>query len=201
MCVLVAQSFLTLCNPIECNSPGSPVHGILQARILEWVVISSSRVLSYKCSLFILNTRSLLDIWFENIFSHCVGCLLLSDCVFWGMKSFQFWWSPIYFSLVVDAIGVISKEWSPNSRLSRFIPMLSPKHLLSLAFAFRDFFFFCSEFCHTLKWNSHGFTCVPHPDPPSHLPLHLIPLGLPSAPGPSACLVHPTWAGDLFHPR
>ena len=62
-------------------------------------------------------------------------------------------------------------------------------------------FFFCSEFCHTLKWNSHGFTCVPHPDPPSHLPLHPLPLGLPSAPGPSTCLMHPTWAGDLFHPR
>ena len=30
------------------------------------------------------------------------------------------------------------------------------------------FFFICSEFCHTLKWNSHGFICVPHPDPPSH---------------------------------
>ena len=57
-------------------------------------------------------------------------------------------------------------------------------------------FFFCSKFCHTLKWNSHGFTCVPHPDPPSHLPLHLLPLGLRSAPGPSACLMHPTWAGD-----
>ena len=28
------------------------------------------------------------------------------------------------------------------------------------------FFFICSEFCHTLKWNSHGFTCIPHPDPP-----------------------------------
>ena len=62
-------------------------------------------------------------------------------------------------------------------------------------------FFICSEFCHTLKWNSYEFTCVPHPDPPSHLPLHPIPLGLPSAPGPSACLNHPTWAGDLFHPR
>ena len=49
-------------------------------------------------------------------------------------------------------------------------------------------FFYCSGFCHTLKWNSHGFTCVPHPDPPSHLSLHPIPLGLPSAPGPSACL-------------
>ena len=38
---------------------------------------------------------------------------------------------------------------------------------------------------------------IPHPDPPSHLPLHPIPLGLPSAPGPSTCLMHPTWAGDL----
>ena len=59
---------------------------------------------------------------------------------------------------------------------------------------------YCSGFCHTLKWISHGFTCVPHPDPPSDLPLHPITLGLPSAPGPSTCLMHPTWAGDLFHP-
>ena len=60
---------------------------------------------------------------------------------------------------------------------------------------------YCSGFCHTLTWISHEFTCIPHPDPPSHLPLHLIPLGLPSAPGPSTCLMHPAWAGDLFHPR
>ena len=32
---------------------------------------------------------------------------------------------------------------------------------------FSLFFFICSEFCHTLKWNSHGFTYDPHPDPPS----------------------------------
>ena len=50
------------------------------------------------------------------------------------------------------------------------------------------FFFICSGFCHTLKGNSHGFTCVPHPDPPSHLPLHPLPLGFPSAPGPSTCI-------------
>ena len=60
---------------------------------------------------------------------------------------------------------------------------------------------YCSGFCHTLTWISHGYTCIPHPDPPSHLPLHPIPLGLPSTPGPSTCLMHPTWAGDLFHPR
>ena len=57
---------------------------------------------------------------------------------------------------------------------------------------------YCSGFCHTLTWISHGFTCVPHPDSPSHVPLHPIPLGLPSVPGPSTCLMHPTWAGDLF---
>ena len=68
-------------------------------------------------------------------------------------------------------------------------------------FLFFIFLFICSECCHTLKWNSHGFTWVPHPDPPSHLSLHLFPLGFPSAPGPSACLMHPTWAGDVFHPR
>ena len=43
---------------------------------------------------------------------------------------------------------------------------------------------YCSGFCHTLTWTSHVFTCIPHPDPPSHLSLHPIPLGLPSAPGP-----------------
>ena len=41
--VLVAQSCLTLCNPMECSLPGSSVHGILQARILEWVAIPFSR--------------------------------------------------------------------------------------------------------------------------------------------------------------
>ena len=30
---------------------------------------------------------------------------------------------------------------------------------------------YCSGFCHTLTWISHGVTCIPHPDPPSHLPL------------------------------
>ena len=42
-CVLVAQSCLTLCDPMDCSPPGSSVHGILQARTLEWVVIAFSR--------------------------------------------------------------------------------------------------------------------------------------------------------------
>ena len=43
MCVLVAQSYLTLCDPMDCSPPGSSVYGIFQARILQWVVISYSR--------------------------------------------------------------------------------------------------------------------------------------------------------------
>ena len=35
--VLVTESYLTLCDPMGCSPPGSSVHGILQARILEWV--------------------------------------------------------------------------------------------------------------------------------------------------------------------
>ena len=41
--VLVAQSCLTLWDPANCSLPGSSVHGILQARILEWVAIPFSR--------------------------------------------------------------------------------------------------------------------------------------------------------------
>ena len=39
----VTQLCPTLCNPMDCSLPGFFVHGILQARILEWVAISFSR--------------------------------------------------------------------------------------------------------------------------------------------------------------
>ena len=40
-------------------------------------------------------------------------------------------------------------------------------------------------FCHTSTWIHHGCTRVPNPEPPSHLPSHIIPLGCLSAPAPS----------------
>ena len=40
--VLVAQSCLTLCNPMDCSLPVSSVHEIFQAKILEWVAFSFS---------------------------------------------------------------------------------------------------------------------------------------------------------------
>ena len=48
MKVLVTQSCLTLCYPMDCSPPGSSVHRLLQARILEWVAIPFSRDLSWE---------------------------------------------------------------------------------------------------------------------------------------------------------
>ena len=42
MCAKLLQSCLTLCDPMDCRLPGSSVHGILQAGILEWVAMPSS---------------------------------------------------------------------------------------------------------------------------------------------------------------
>ena len=47
MCVIyeseAAQLCPNLCDPVDCSLPGSSVHGIFQARVLEWVAISFSR--------------------------------------------------------------------------------------------------------------------------------------------------------------
>ena len=43
LAIFCAQSCLTLCDPMDCSPSGSSLHGILQARILEWVAVSSSR--------------------------------------------------------------------------------------------------------------------------------------------------------------
>ena len=47
VCVcVVAQSCLTLYNPMDCHAPGSSIHGVLQARILECIAIPFSRLSS-----------------------------------------------------------------------------------------------------------------------------------------------------------
>ena len=43
ICCLVPKSCPTVCDPMDCSPPGSSVHGISQARILEWIAISFSR--------------------------------------------------------------------------------------------------------------------------------------------------------------
>ena len=52
------------------------------------------------------------------------------------------------------------------------------------SFIYLFYFTILYWFCHTLTWICHEYTCIPHPECPSHLPPHPIPLGHPSAPAP-----------------
>ena len=51
MCVCVSRSVIqTLCDPVDCSLSGSSIHGILQARVLEWVAIPFSSVCVCVCA-------------------------------------------------------------------------------------------------------------------------------------------------------
>ena len=52
VCAQSLQSCLVLCDPMDHGHPGSSVHGILQARILEWAPISFSRQMMFKALLY-----------------------------------------------------------------------------------------------------------------------------------------------------
>ena len=58
VCAQSLQSCPTLCDPIDSSLPGSSVHGILQARILEWGAISFSNALKWK-----VKAKSLSRVW------------------------------------------------------------------------------------------------------------------------------------------
>ena len=53
-------------------------------------------------------------------------------------------------------------------------------------------------FCHISTWIRHGYTRVPHPEPPSHFPPHTIPLVIPVHQPQASCFMHRTWTGDSF---
>ena len=67
----VTQSCPTLCNPMDCSPPSSSVHGIFQARVLEWVAINTSKIK-----------------WILVIYNFSIFCYLCSICLMgrkgWG---------------------------------------------------------------------------------------------------------------------
>ena len=105
-----AQLCSTLCDPMDCSPPGSSVHGILQARILEWAAISSSRgssqpmdqtlsscicrqiLLGFKenhsCSGFdALRRKDLFLHFFQPLFTECSACLQIYYKYFLSVNS------------------------------------------------------------------------------------------------------------------
>ena len=97
-----AQLYLTLCNPADCSLPGSSVHGILQARKLEWVAISYSHylILEYfhhtkRNSILISNlfpSSSLSSPWQQLI--HFLSLYIFS------ILTFSYKWNPMIYGLL-----------------------------------------------------------------------------------------------------
>ena len=113
-CCLVTQSCPTLCDPMDCSPPGSSFHRIFQAKILEWVAISSSRGSSPRRD----RTRvsCLADVFFTTespgkpvIYLHiCIISVSLYLCVYYDIfKLHHFclllglWWQESEFSVTV----------------------------------------------------------------------------------------------------
>ena len=76
MCAKLLQSCLILCDPLDCSLPESSVHGILQARILQWVAMPSSRGDLSDPG---IEPRSL--VWVS-----CIGRWILNHCATWKDK-------------------------------------------------------------------------------------------------------------------
>ena len=69
----VAQSCLSLCNPMDCSLPGSSAHGIFQARVIEWGAIAFSK---YTCLEFLKNS------FLDAIDRVCLSFLTIFDLFF-----------------------------------------------------------------------------------------------------------------------
>ena len=144
----IVQSCPALCDPLDCSTPGFPVHHQLPEFTqthAHWVgeAIQPSHP---SPPAFSLSQHQSLFKWVNS--SHLV-------VKYW---SFSFIISP-------------SKEYSGLISFFFFFPVLFIFLLYNIVLV-----------CHTLTWIHHGCTCVLHPETPSHVPPHPIPLGHPSAP-------------------
>ena len=87
----VAQSCLTLCDPMDCSLPGSSIHGIFQATVLEWGAIAFSRLLPcpgyYKqCYDEHWSTHVSFNSGFLGVYAQQWDCWVIRQFYFWFFK-------------------------------------------------------------------------------------------------------------------
>ena len=76
----VSQSCLTLSDPMNCSLPGSSVHGIFQARVLQWVAIAFSGTCVYKCIHICIHTHIYMYIYiYINTHTHTYICININS--------------------------------------------------------------------------------------------------------------------------
>ena len=122
----VAQSCPTLSDPMDCSLPGSSIHGICQARVLEWGTIAFSSLTpstvqkqfgKRKELSFLLSLFQVSDVSNHCSYYHC------SNCPSWGLFSLapvSSHWCPV--ALVTSLLSVITK----NFKL--ILPVSCPRH-------------------------------------------------------------------------
>ena len=103
MCAKSLQSYLILCDPVDCSPPGSSVHGILQGRILEWVAMTSSKessqprdrtrvsLLHWQAGSLPLSPPGKPIMWYTNCFINTyflIVCLSLLECKVCEVENF-----------------------------------------------------------------------------------------------------------------
>ena len=188
----VTQSCLTLCDPMDCSTPGFPVHHQLPELTqihVHWVgdAIQPSYPLSSSFPpAFNLSQHQGLFKWVFNIRWPKYWSFRISPSnEYSGLFSFRMDWLGLL--AVQGTLKSLLQHHSSKASILRhsafFIVQLSYPYMTlgktKAFFFFSPFIFiswrlitlqYCSGFCHTLTWISHGFTCIPHPDPLSHLP-------------------------------
>ena len=83
----VTQSCPTPSDPMNCSLPGPSVHGIFQARVLEWVAIAFS---VYVYSIYYLSIYLFMDTWVTSTFSYCENGTVIIDILLFKTRSFNF---------------------------------------------------------------------------------------------------------------
>ena len=137
--VLVAQPCPTLCNPKDCSLPGSSVHGILQARILEWIALpffrGSSQPRDWTWVSWILGR--FFTIWAIREDFKIRETHIILDCKFLGgleivifVNGFFYCWNKLFHYLWERWIWAIFIHFSSPKLL--FIPGDKQFHSLSL---------------------------------------------------------------------
>ena len=102
---LVIQLCSTLCHPMDCSSTGLSVHGICQARILEWVAIFSSRRSSWSRN------------WTGISYISCISCIAGRFFTCWGILA----------QLSSPTESLKTTDLSPTYRLPWFGPLVAGK--------------------------------------------------------------------------
>ena len=134
----VVQLCLTLCNPMNCSQPGSSVHEIFQARILEWGAISSSRESSWSRSR-------------DQTQGPCSSCI--SRWILYHRVTREAPWRSVLL-VIVQTLDIIRRHW-----------VTLPQHLLDiglLSFSPTQWGFLRTE-GDPGAWNGPGTSCISAP--------------------------------------